>query len=207
VSGDFYLLTNGPDGTALAVVGDVVGHGPASAQLATFVRASLASFAANTSDPAEILAMANRALLDRPEPPSDFVTAVCVSFRPAAGEIVWAVAGHPPPLRLPALDELPTGRAGLPLGLERDLRLTNASMPLCPDEGVLIYTDGVTDARRQDALLGPGGLRRLLAPLASLPASELVSGAQRAVLDYANQELRDDLCILALRQRRTAAAP
>ncbi len=41
VSGDFYLLTNGPDGSAVAIVGDVVGHGPAAARLATFVRARL----------------------------------------------------------------------------------------------------------------------------------------------------------------------
>ena len=39
VSGDFYLLTNGPDGSTVAVVGDVVGHGPKAARLATFVRA------------------------------------------------------------------------------------------------------------------------------------------------------------------------
>ena len=55
VSGDFYLLTNGPDGSAIAIVGDVVGHGPEAAQLATFVRARFAAFAASTSDPAELL--------------------------------------------------------------------------------------------------------------------------------------------------------
>ncbi|HWA53593.1 MAG TPA: hypothetical protein VG816_05410, partial [Solirubrobacterales bacterium] len=42
VSGDFYLLTNGPDRSAVAIVGDVVGHGPGAARLATFVRARLA---------------------------------------------------------------------------------------------------------------------------------------------------------------------
>ena len=55
VSGDFYLLTNGPDGSTVAIVGDVVGHGPDAARLATFVRARFAAFAASTSDPAELL--------------------------------------------------------------------------------------------------------------------------------------------------------
>src|SRR4051794_28742124 len=44
VSGDFSLLTNGPDDTTIAVVGDVVGHGPRAARLATFIRARLAAF-------------------------------------------------------------------------------------------------------------------------------------------------------------------
>src|ERR1051325_4952215 len=65
VSGDFYLVTNGPDGSTVAVVGDVVGHGPEAARLATFVRARFAAFAADVSDPAELLTLANRALVER----------------------------------------------------------------------------------------------------------------------------------------------
>ncbi|HXR60833.1 MAG TPA: SpoIIE family protein phosphatase, partial [Solirubrobacterales bacterium] len=78
VSGDFYLLTNGPDGSTVAVVGDVVGHGPAAARLATFVRARFAAFAASTSDPAELLTLANTALTDRPRRERELVSALCL---------------------------------------------------------------------------------------------------------------------------------
>jgi Stage II sporulation protein E (SpoIIE) len=61
VSGDFYLLTNGPHGINIAIVGDVTGHGPRAARTATFARATLASMAANSSDPAEILHLVNQA--------------------------------------------------------------------------------------------------------------------------------------------------
>ena len=201
VSGDFYLLTNGPDGSTVAVVGDVVGHGIGSARLATFVRASLASFAANSSDPAQVLMLANRALVDRAEPASEFVTAVCVSFDPRSSTLSWAVAGHPVPLRLPNLDELPMGPVGLPLGIDPDLELPTSHAGLAADEGVLIYTDGVTEARRGGLQLGPSGLRRLLQPLVSLPANELVSRAQRAIVDFTDAGLRDDLCMLVLRPK------
>lgn len=199
VSGDFYLLTNAPDGSAVAVVGDVVGHGVAAAQLATFARASLASFAAHTSDPAQILMLANRALGDYREPDAGFVTAVCVSIRPSDGRLSWAVAGHPLPLYLPGLEAIPASSNGLPLGVEADLELETGHADLTVDEGVLVYTDGVTEARRGDIPLGDHGLRQLLEPLVGLPARELVAQAHRAVAEFAEHRLRDDLCILALR--------
>lgn len=90
VSGDFYLLTNGPDGSAVAIVGDVAGHGPKAARLATFIRTRFAAFVANTSDPAELLALTNAALADRPGREKDLVSAVCVRMRPGESSVTWA---------------------------------------------------------------------------------------------------------------------
>jgi hypothetical protein len=121
VSGDFYLLTNGPDGSAVAIVGDVVGHGPAAARLATFIRARLATFVANTSDPAELLTLTNAALADRPGRHRELVSAVCVRLRPGEDKVCWARAGHPPPLRLPQLNELAADGSTFLLGAEQRL--------------------------------------------------------------------------------------
>jgi voltage-gated potassium channel Kch len=117
VSGDFYLLTNGPDDSTIAVVGDVVGHGPKAARLATFIRARFAAFAANTSDPAEILTLANAALVERPGRDEELVSAVCLRFQAADSSLSYAVAGHPPPLHLPTLVEFQPEGATLLLGL------------------------------------------------------------------------------------------
>ncbi|HEV2728073.1 MAG TPA: SpoIIE family protein phosphatase, partial [Solirubrobacterales bacterium] len=125
VSGDFYLLTNGPDGSALAIVGDVVGHGPEAARLATFIRARFAAFAAGTSDPAELLTMANAALAERPGSRRELVSAICVRLNPEQRTICWARAGHPPPLRLPQLDELDADGSTFLLGAEEGLELEN----------------------------------------------------------------------------------
>ena len=84
VSGDFFLVTNGPDGSTVAIVGDVVGHGPEAARLATFIRARFAAFAANTSDPGELLSLANGALIERPGPEHELVTAACLRFEAGA---------------------------------------------------------------------------------------------------------------------------
>lgn len=201
VSGDFYLLTNGPDHSTVAIVGDVVGHGPAAARLATFIRARFAAFAANTSDPAELLTLANAALVDRPESEHELVSAVCLRFRPDASELSWATAGHPAPMRLPELDDLAAESSALPLGADPALALSTFTCrtPLGDDDGVVIYTDGATDVRKEGAILGHDGLSRLLAPLAELPARPMAAQAEEAILGWADGPIHDDLCVLVVR--------
>lgn len=205
VSGDFYLLTNGPDGSTVAVVGDVVGHGPEAARLATFIRARFAAFVANTSDPGELLCMANGALIDRPGPEHELVSAVCLRFAEES-ELSWAIAGHPPPLRLPQLEALwPQGNTFL-LGAEPDLELRTARASLGPSEGVLVYTDGATDVRREEKLLGLDGLSRLVKPMVQLPARAVADNVEKAILAWTDEPLRDDLCLLVVRPKATHSA-
>jgi len=199
VSGDFFLLVEGPEGSLVAIVGDVVGHGPKAAQLATFVRARLGAFAANTSDPAELLMLANRALVESPRRDA-FVSAVSLRYSPDSSELAWAVAGHPAPLCLPDLEALEMPSHTLLLGVDPDLRLRTLKAPLAHDEGILTYTDGATDVRGRDgSTLGQAGFLDLLEPFAGMDAHGLVEGTERAILDWAASPIKDDLCLLAMR--------
>lgn len=202
VSGDFYLLTNGPDGSTLAVVGDVVGHGPAAARLATFIRARFAALAANTSDPAELLTLANSALAERPGRGQELVSAVCLRLHPEDDKVCWARAGHPPPLCLPALEELPIDGGTFLLGVEERLQLENIESPLERSDGLVVYTDGATDVRRGKQMLGLEGLRGVLAPLSGLGARAIVGEVERAILAWADRPIRDDLCLVVLKPKR-----
>lgn len=204
LSGDFYLLTNGPDGSTVAVVGDVAGHGPKAARLATFTRARFAALAAGTSDPAELLMMANQALVDRGRQ-KELVSAACLRFRAEDTTLCWAVAGHPLPLHLPSLREMQAQESTQMLGVEPSLSLANTELRLGSEEGVVVYTDGATDVRQGGELLGREGLAELLAPLSGLRAEALVAGIQRAILEWADEPVRDDLCLLALRPEATAS--
>jgi serine phosphatase RsbU (regulator of sigma subunit) len=199
VSGDFYLLTNGPDGSTVAIVGDVVGHGPAAARLATFVRARFAAFAANTSDPAELLTLANTALAERPGRERELVSAVCVRLRPGDSTVSWARAGHPPPLRLPELLEMAADGSTFLLGAEVQLQLENTESSIRGSEGLVIYTDGATDVRQGREMLGLEGLKRILAPLSGLKARVITDEIERAILAWADRPIRDDLCLLVLK--------
>ena len=202
VSGDFYLLTNGPDGSTVAVVGDVVGHGPAAARLATFIRARFAAFAANTSDPAELLTLVNGAMADHPGHARQLVSAICVRLGPGDADIYWARAGHPPPLWLPELAEIPAGGSTFLLGAEENLQLDNTVDTLSAGEGLIIYTDGATDVRRGREMLGLEGLRGLLAPLSGFSARVIAAEIERAILAWADRPIRDDLCLMVLKPER-----
>ena len=154
VGGDFYLAVEGPRGSTVLVVGDVVGKGVTAAQRAVFVRTSLVTFAPFEDDPARLLRLANAALIDRAGTSVDYVTAACVVHRPADGTLAWALAGHHAPLALGSGRELDPAGAGQPLGLDHELEVTAATVPLSEDDGVLLYTDGILDARDEhgDAL-------------------------------------------------------
>jgi serine phosphatase RsbU (regulator of sigma subunit) len=202
VSGDFYLLTNGPDGSTVAVVGDVVGHGPAAARLATFIRARFAALAASTSDPAELLSLVNTALADRPGRERELVSAVCLRLCPGETTVHWARAGHPPPLRLPQLEELPIDGTTFLLGAEDRLELENVECSLGGSEGLVVYTDGATDVRRGKQMLGLEGLTDILAPLSGLGARVIADEVERAILAWADRPIRDDLCLVVLKPDR-----
>lgn len=73
VGGDFFVAVEGPRGSTVLVVGDVVGKGVGAAQRAVFVRTSLVTFAPFEDDPARLLRLANAALIDRAGTSMDYV--------------------------------------------------------------------------------------------------------------------------------------
>lgn len=206
LSGDFFLLTNGPDDSVVAIVGDVVGHGTEAARLATFIRAQFTAFVASTSDPGELLNLTNTALLDRMGTGRELVSAACVRLRVDEMQLSWAVAGHPPPLRLPEVRELDRVGETFLLGVSADLELQTATAALAADEGALIYTDGATDVRRDGDLLGLDGLSGLLAPLAAHPPWAVAAQLEKSILDWTDEPIRDDLCLLVLKPKIAASS-
>jgi serine phosphatase RsbU (regulator of sigma subunit)/anti-sigma regulatory factor (Ser/Thr protein kinase) len=206
VSGDFYLVASSPGG-AVVVLGDVVGHGPVAARLATFIRARLATFAANISDPVAILQLANDALIERSGVTGDLVSAVCMEFDHQGGELRCAVAGHPPPLLLPDLVPLtPIGPTSL-LGVRRPLSVSTVTVDLPEPVGIVAFTDGATDLRRDGALIGVDGLTAVLAPHAELPAKELAAEAKASLLELGDGPIPDDLCLVVMRPTGPGPVP
>ncbi len=92
VSGDFYLVAEGPQDCTVLVVGDVVGHGLRAGRRAAFVRTSFVA----TARSCRLLSWANTALIERAGTSGDFVTAACVTYLPNEQLLRWAYAGHPP---------------------------------------------------------------------------------------------------------------
>jgi serine phosphatase RsbU (regulator of sigma subunit) len=204
VGGDFYLAVEGPRGSTVLVVGDVVGKGVLAAQRAVFVRTSLVSFAPFEDDPARLLRLANSALIDRAGTSVDYVTAACVVHRPADATLAWALAGHHAPLALGSGRELDPAGAGPPLGLDHELEVAGTSVPLSEEDGVLLYTDGILDARDEHgARFGEERLSALVGAYQGATAAGVVAHLREALADCA-PAAGDDVCLLAGRNRSAA---
>ena len=198
VSGDFYLVAAGPQETTTLVVGDVVGKGLEAARRAAFVRTVFATTAPFSDDPARLLSWANTALYERVESDRGFVTAGCVTLSLTGRVLRWGYAGHPPVLWLDTGEELGGART-IPLGLDDEWACAPAADRLSPGKGVLLYTDGVTEARRDGVEFGQTRLAHTVQALQGCPPSEVVAAVTNEVKEYSASNLADDLCVVAAR--------
>src|SRR6478609_5124194 len=165
VSGDFYLVAQGPLDSTVLVVGDVVGHGVQAGRRAAFIRTAFGATAPFSDDPVRLLSWANTAMTERAGTGSEFITAACVTYLPGERLLRWAYAGHPRALWLDDGREMIALRQGTPLGVRADPGCEEGSRRVDPGVGVLLYTDGLVEARRDGRLLGLDAVRAVLTDL------------------------------------------
>ena len=205
VAGDFYLVAPGPDeDSTILAVGDVSGKGLEAARRATFVRTALATFACFVDDPGQLLQLSNQVLVERIGVSSTFVTAIVAVVQPREGRLAWASAGHPPPLRLDTGETLNGARPSPPLGVTTSLSCDTGQEELDPGAGLLLYSDGVTEAHRPRHELF--GEHRLTAALREVAGSDPAAVVRRVLSDlheHVGGTLGDDLCIVAARVQST----
>jgi serine phosphatase RsbU (regulator of sigma subunit) len=199
VSGDFYLVAEGPQDSTVLVIGDVVGHGLEAARRAAFVRTTFTSLAPFSDDPARLLSWANTALIERAGTSSEFVTAACVTYLPGERYLRWAYAGHPRALWLDGSGELVAPRQGTPLGIDTDPGAIEGALKAEAGAGLALYTDGLTEARQEGELFGVKRVRGALGELNAPSPGEAVGLLRARVAAFTYGSLADDLCLLAVR--------
>ncbi|MGH7493012.1 MAG: SpoIIE family protein phosphatase [bacterium] len=145
VGGDWYDYIPLQDGRLGVVLADVSGKGMGAALLMSSTRTVLRLVAESGSPPAEVLCRVNRVLL-KDFPAAKFVTMVYALLDPKSGSIVFASAGHLPPLFVDASDaHFLEADAGLPLGL-RERSFFERTIEMTTGSRLIFYSDGVTEA-------------------------------------------------------------
>ena len=221
VSGDFYDVFPVQVGWAITV-GDVCGKGLQAAAMTAAARHAIRAVAHWNPDPADVLAKVNEVILagdfeDR------FVTVKLAYLRwegdrgrgegqggrgagaPRAqgrwaGEL--ASSGHPGPavIRPDGQIDMMSG-GGLPLGLFPDAEPERETIELGPGDLLFFYSDGVTEARSPDMEYFEDRLADEQAGAAGQSASETTRMVQALVARFSQDDLRDDMTILAARVR------
>lgn len=200
VGGDFYDVTGGP-GDWLFALGDVCGKGVDAAAYTGRTRQSIRTAAHFDLRPEVILGAVNAVLHD---PGSDeFVTVVCARVRPQAdggrAAVDLAVAGHPAPIVLRAdgrVEQLEV--FGTAAGVRPQLTYRPAAVALERGDTMLMFTDGVDEARGSAGFYGVERLLRFLPAYAGADPDVVCEAVEQDVLTYLDGNAHDDMALLAI---------
>ncbi|MEA2493298.1 MAG: hypothetical protein QOJ29_1209 [Thermoleophilaceae bacterium] len=195
VGGDFYDVFPTAAGW-MAVMGDVVGRGPAAASLTAMGRYTLRTAGSLVGTPTMGLARLNDNLRERGE--MALCTVAIVLLREGSSEASLVCAGHPLPYLVRDGQVTAVGRTGPLLGAFEHGHWLPSALELLAGDVLVLYTDGVLDARGEEGRFGEERLEATLAGTAS--AEDAVERIRRAVTDFAGGEQDDDTAVLALQK-------
>jgi sigma-B regulation protein RsbU (phosphoserine phosphatase) len=182
------------------VLGDVTGHGidaTADMAMAKFVFRSLAR---EHPDPGDFLSSANDVVVGEIAA-GKFITMTYFTIDPRTGGVVAASAGHPAPLIVSADGRVtPLDVGGLALGVENGQEYEEDGAQLSPGDAVVVFTDGVVEARRDGELYGHERLAEVLAAARTLPPAETARAVVDACRAFAGGELGDDCAVVVIKR-------
>jgi PAS domain S-box-containing protein len=200
VGGDFYSAWPLSDRRLALLVGDVSGKGVDAAGMTAMVRYMAEALSQHRADPAALVTELN-ALLWARLPDGGIVTLVFAVLDTAAGTIAWCSAGHPPPVLIDAgggqsaLDD-----PGPPCGAFEDAEFAGHEEPFREGDVLVLYTDGIIEARRQGRELGEEGLAEALRDAAGENPIQLARSIYAAARTWSGGRLTDDVAIAVARR-------
>ena len=196
---DFFPLADRLDDEGIAqrwcaLIGDASGHGLAAAVVMAIVQAVLHAHPPGIDRPAALLTHTNRHLCDKQI--GGFFTGFLALYEPTSRRLNYANAGHPPPVvmrasdgSVEALDEV----VSYPLGIDDTETLKEANVQLERGDTVLLYTDGITEARNtEDELFEQERLRRVVLEACGRGPAHLIERLRAAVCEHRKGRAADD---------------
>ena len=203
LGGDYFDFLRFRDGAYALAIADVAGHGISASLLMASLQTALRTLAPTSDSPVEVLGHLNRIFVHNIHF-NTFVTLFLAHFDPATRRLTYCNAGHNPPL---VFCPNPNGRdaftwlkpTGAAVGLVEEPQFRAQTLTLARGDVLLLYTDGVTEARNPgQEQFGERRLAELVQQGAGLPAQELVRELRQALLAFgAGQPLDDDTTVVA----------
>lgn len=199
---DLFTLDASEAGCSVALVADVCGKGPEAAALTALLRYTARVVAESDDSPAAVLARLNAEMIRHSPDSTRFATAVCVRIGPIERGFALTLAsgGHPLPYVLRQDGRVEQiGRTGSLLGVFSDRTFAEVEATLAPGDALVLYTDGVTEARRRGAILGEDAVREVLAACVGMDAEAVAERITTTVSRFQDGLLADDVALLVVR--------
>jgi GAF domain-containing protein len=195
--GDFYDVFEGPDGWVV-MLGDVEGHGPEAAALTARARYTIRTAAMINGDIQAAFAILNRQLRSRERP--RMCSVLCVTFG-SGPEATVISAGHPLPLQVSGGTVREVGLPGSLLGALEEPQWSPVRFSVERGEELVMYTDGVIEARRNGERFGRERLASLIRRVGDPAAT--VQRVGKAIEEF-GELVSDDAAMVVLRRDREA---
>ena len=204
IGGDLYDWFRTDRGDLAVAVGDVSGKGVQAASRTAMTVHSLRALGLPGASPHVATTMLNTVMSGRVSFES-FVTLVYLRLDAGGPGVDFVLAGHPPPILIGRDGvSVVAAEADLPVGVDPAATFTLHHTELAPGETLLLYTDGVTEARalRGGALFGTSGLVSLLEGLRHATPQQVADGVWRGVQQHSGGDTTDDVAVVALQRTR-----
>ncbi|HYR27916.1 MAG TPA: SpoIIE family protein phosphatase [Thermoanaerobaculia bacterium] len=201
VSGDYYDFAVRPDGSVYFVIGDVSGKGVTAGLMMAGLQVAFRIFSKSDPDPATLVKQLNLTLKEN-LPQSKFVTLFLGRLDTKSGTVQYVNAGHTPPLHLKRGTAVELVESDLLLGVVARAEFVNRTLQLDPGDSLVLYTDGVTEARNaEDVDLDANLLGAALVPYHGGDAARLTDVLHETVLHHVGgdpESLDDDVTLLVV---------
>jgi phosphoserine phosphatase RsbU/P len=206
VGGDYYDFIPISDGKWGLVIGDVSGKGFPAALFMAVSRTCVRANAMGDATASEAITKANR-VLSQDSSSGMFITLFYSVLDLKQKKLRYVNAGHNPPIVLPGKGNGKGGSIkvleakGIALGVMDDIVLQEVEMDLAPDDIIVFYTDGVTEAiNKQEEQFGQPRLAELISRNSHLSANALVDKIKNVIMDFTHGEPQfDDFTLFALK--------
>lgn len=199
MAGDFFDVNRVSPTRVAAVIGDVAGHGIESSITAFQAKYLLRVFLRQFRDPAQAVEELN-AQLSAGERDEEFISVAVIVFDTEAGSLRYASAGHPAVFLFREEGTLPLRSTGPLLMLDPGADYFSRELPMESGDLVLLYTDGLAEARYGDLQFGEERIVKTAERELNAPTDVLCKALLDAAKDHAGGVIDDDTAIMAIRR-------
>lgn len=201
LGGDFYDVYR-CDGLWAFSLGDVSGKGASAAAVTALARYTLRALSTSGQSALPAVKSLNRQILATDDQ-EKYLTVVHGRCRAVTGgdvHVDFVLGGHPPPVLVPADGRAaePVGEPGTAVGLLATVDLHETHVVLHPGDALVLYTDGVLEARQGRSFFGEERLLEHLDTLRGVTAREMASSLMQCTLEFQAGHANDDIAILVI---------
>jgi phosphoserine phosphatase RsbU/P len=201
MSGDYYnFVDHGMQQLGVGIA-DIVGKGIPAALCMSMIKYTMDRLDAKSLSPGEILRDLNT-IVERNVLPSMFITMIYGVYDSLNHQFRYATAGHEPGLIYSAREDCFTSleTKGMVLGVLRDNEYPEYVADLEPNDAIILFTDGVTEARVDGKFIERETIKSMIRDHIHLPAQQAVEAIHQKLYEMTNYIMRDDQTILMIKR-------